>query len=102
VLDAGIAVAWDAASGKELWRNRLGGSVSASPVLVAGNIYAWNEAGECFVYRAKPEGFELVAKNQLGEESLSTPVICDSRIYYRCTEQVDGKRQEFLYCLGPK
>ena len=102
VLDAGIAVAWDAASGKELWRNRLGGSVSASPVLVAGNIYAWNEAGECFVYRAKPEGFELVAKNQLGEESLSTPVICDSRIYYRCTEQVDGKRQEFLYCLGAK
>jgi outer membrane protein assembly factor BamB len=102
VLDAGIAVAWDAASGKELWRNRLGGSVSASPVLVAGNIYAWNEAGECFVYRAKPEGFELVAKNQLGEESLSTPVICDSRIYYRCTELVDGKRQEFLYCLGAK
>lgn len=54
------------------------------------------------MYRAKPVGFELVAKNQLGEESLSTPVICDSRIYYRCTEVVDGKRKEFLYCLGAK
>jgi len=100
VLDAGIAAAWDAASGKELWRNRLGGTFSASPVLVGSTIYAWNESGECFVYQANPERFELIAKNQLGEESLSTPVICDSKIYYRCTEILDGKRQEFLYCIG--
>jgi outer membrane protein assembly factor BamB len=100
VLDAGIAVAWDAASGKELWRNRLGGTFSASPVLVGSSIYAWNEAGECYIYRAEPGGFELIAKNQLGEESLSTPVICSSKIYYRCTQIIDGKRQEFLYCLG--
>jgi hypothetical protein len=31
---------------------------------------------------------------------LSTPVICDSKIFYRCTETQDGKRQEVLYCLG--
>ncbi|MFN5392281.1 MAG: serine/threonine protein kinase, partial [Planctomycetota bacterium] len=73
---------------------------SASPILVGANIYAWNEAGECFVFRANPDGFELLAKNQLGEESLSTPVICDSKIYYRCSQIVDGKRQEYLYCLG--
>jgi outer membrane protein assembly factor BamB len=100
VLDAGIAAAWDAATGKELWRNRLGGTFSASPILVHSNIYAWNESGEGFVYRAKPDGFELVAKNQLGEESLSTPVICGGRIYYRCTQMVEGQRQEYLYCLG--
>ncbi|MFM7518723.1 MAG: PQQ-binding-like beta-propeller repeat protein [Pirellula sp.] len=100
VLDAGIAAAWDAQSGKELWRNRLGGTFSASPVLVGSNIYAWNEAGEGFVFRAKPDGFELLTKNQLGEESLSTPVICDSKIYYRCSQTIDGNRQEFLYCLG--
>lgn len=100
VLDAGIAAAWDAASGKELWRHRLGGTFSASPVLVGSSIYAWNEAGECYIYRAEPGGFELIAKNQLGEESLSTPVICSSKIYYRCTQIIDGKRQEFLYCLG--
>ena len=100
VLDAGIAAAWDASSGKELWRNRLGGTFSASPVLVGSKIYAWNESGECFVFRANPDGFELLAKNQLGEESLSTPVICDSKIFYRCTEMQDGKRQEVLYCLG--
>jgi outer membrane protein assembly factor BamB len=100
VLDAGIAAAWDASSGKELWRNRLGGTFSASPVLVGSKIYAWNEAGECFVFRAKPDSFELLGKNQLGEESLSTPVICDSKIFYRCTEMQDGKRQEVLYCLG--
>ena len=100
VLDAGIAAAWNAQTGKELWRNRLGGTFSASPILVGANIYAWNEAGECFVFRANPDGFELLAKNQLGEESLSTSVICDSKIYYRCSQIVDGKRQEYLYCLG--
>ncbi len=34
VLDAGIAMCWEAATGKEMWKERLGGNYSASPVLV--------------------------------------------------------------------
>ncbi len=99
-LDAGIAVCWSSESGKELWKNRLGGNFSASPVLVGEMIFATNEDGETFVFHASNESYEEVAKNQLGEEVFATPVICDSRIYYRAATTVDGKRQEYLYCIG--
>jgi outer membrane protein assembly factor BamB len=100
VLDAGIAAAWDSATGKELWRQRLGGTFSSSPILVGENIYATNEVGETFIYKADPKGYQLVGKNQLGGEVFATPVLCNSKIYYRCSREVDGKRQEFLYCLA--
>jgi hypothetical protein len=31
---------------------------------------------------------------------LWTPAVCGSRIYHRVAQQVDGQRQEMLYCLG--
>ena len=100
VLDAGIAVCWKAGTGEQIWKARLGGDFSSSPVLVGDKIYATSEVGETFIYRADPTKFEQLAKCKLGDEVLSTLVICDSRIYYRAAWQVDGKREEFLYCLG--
>ena len=100
VLDAGIAVCWKSDTGSEVWKARLGGTFSASPVLVGDKIYATNEAGDTYIYRADPTKFEQLGKNHLGDEILSTPVICDSKIYYRVAHLIDGKRQEFLYCLG--
>jgi outer membrane protein assembly factor BamB len=100
VLDAGIAICWKSDTGEEIWKARLGGTFSSSPVLVGDKIYATNEAGETFIYRADPTKFEELAKNKLGDEILSTLVLCDSRIYYRAAHLVDGVRVEFLYCLG--
>lgn len=100
VTDAGVAVCWDSATGKEIWQGRLGGVFTASPVLVGDRIYAVNEAGETFVFRADPQDFQLLAKNQLGDEVFATPVICNSRIYQRVAHYNDGKREEMLYCLG--
>ncbi len=99
-LDAGIAVCWNAETGEELWKNRLGGNFSASPVLVGDKIFATNESGETFIFRASPHGFEELAKNQLGSEVFSTPVICGGRVYYRAATVVDGVRKEHLYCLA--
>jgi outer membrane protein assembly factor BamB len=100
VADAGVAMCWEAATGKELWKGRLGGTFSSSPVLVGENIYVINEAGEGFVFKADPAKFELVAKNQLGNEVFATPTICGSRIYMRVAEQQGDVRQEMLYCIG--
>ena len=100
VLDAGIAMCWKAETGEEVWKARLGGTFSSSPVLIGDKIYATSEVGETFIYRADPTKFEQVGKSKLGDEVLSTLVICDSRIYYRAAHSVDGKREEFLYCLG--
>jgi len=102
VLDAGMAACWEAATGKELWKGRLGGTFSASPVLVGDRIYATNEAGETFVFQATPEKFTQLAKGKLGDEAFATPAICGGRIYTRVAVKVDGRRQEMLYCLGEK
>lgn len=102
VLDAGTAACWESSTGKERWKARLGGTFSASPVRVGDRIYATNEAGQTFVYRASPEKFEQLATSKLGDEAFATPAICGGRIYTRVAQRVDGKRQEFLYCLGDK
>ncbi len=100
VLDSGIAVCWSAETGKELWKSRLGGTFSSSPVLVGDKIFATNEAGDTFVYRADPTEYSEIGKNHLGDQVLSTMVICDSRIYYRAAKLDGANRAEFLYCIG--
>ncbi len=100
VLDAGVAACWKSDTGKEQWKKRLGGDFSASPVLVGNRIYATNEIGETFVYRADPSKFEQIAMNKLGDQAMASATICGSRIYMRVVEQVDGRRQEMLYCLA--
>lgn len=100
VLDAGMAACWKCDTGKEVWKGRLGGTFSASPVLVGEHLFATNEAGRTFIFKAKPDAFELVAENQLGDDVLATPTICGNCIYMRVAFQRDGQRQEMLYCLG--
>jgi outer membrane protein assembly factor BamB len=100
VLDAGVAVCWKSDDGTQPWKQRLGGDFSASPVLVDDRIYATNDSGETFVYRANPEKYEELAVNKLGDQAVSTTTICGGRIYLHVIEQVDGQPQEMLYCLA--
>ncbi len=100
VLDSGMAVCWKADTGKEAWKSRLGGAFTASPVLVGNRIFATNEAGRTFIFKAAPEAFELLGDNKLGDEVLATPTICGGRVFMRVAFKKEGKRQEMLYCLG--
>ncbi|MGB7327228.1 MAG: PQQ-binding-like beta-propeller repeat protein [Rubripirellula sp.] len=101
VLDEGIAICWRADSGEEMWKARLGGTFSSSPVLVGDQIFASNEAGDFFVFKAQPSKFEQVAKNKLGSEVFATPTICGSQIFHRVALlDESGGRQEFLFCLA--
>jgi outer membrane protein assembly factor BamB len=102
VLDNGIAVCWKADTGKEVWKGRLKGIFSASPVLVGEHIFATNESGRTFIFKATPKAFELVGENQLGNEVLPTPTFCGGRIYLRVANKSQDKRQEMLYCVGEK
>lgn len=100
VTDNGVAICWDIKTGKQIWKARLGGTFSSSPVMVGNRIYVTNEAGETYIFKVNPKKFELLAENKLGTEVFSTPAICDSRIYMRVSEQINDKRQEVLYCIG--
>jgi hypothetical protein len=103
VQDSGVATCWDCANGKQVWTGRLGGTFSSSPVLVGERIYAINEEGKAFIFKATPDGLNIEAENQLGNEVFATPTICGGRIYTRVAMiGKDKKRQEWLYCIGTK
>ena len=102
VTDAGIVFCWKSSTGEELWKARLGGTFNTSPVLVGGKIFATNQEGHTFVFKATPKGYDLIAENELGEDVYATPVFCASRIYMRVAHGSGDSRQEWLYCIGAK
>jgi outer membrane protein assembly factor BamB len=63
---SGIATGYDAHTGQELWKERLGGNYSGSPIAAGGRIYALAEDGSVVVLKPGKK-FELVAKNRVGE-----------------------------------
>ena len=91
VTDAGIAYCLEGATGKELWKERLAGSFSASLLLAGGHVYATSETGTTYVFRAA-DSFELMARNEIEEECLASPVTCDGRLFQRTAGS--------LYCIG--
>ncbi|MEM1293797.1 MAG: PQQ-binding-like beta-propeller repeat protein [Verrucomicrobiota bacterium] len=98
--DNGIVYCWSTSDGRTMWRERLGGPVSSSPILAGGLIYASNERGQTFVFKPNPNELDLVATNQLGDDIFATPTIVDSRIYLRVGNYKGETRSETLYCLG--
>jgi outer membrane protein assembly factor BamB len=102
VDDGGVAYCWHAKSGREMWRSRLRGPVSASPILVGDTIYASNEKGTTFVFKADPSSFKAVGQNQLGTVSFATPTVVDNRIYLRVADGQGGNTKETLYAIGAK
>jgi outer membrane protein assembly factor BamB len=89
--DRGLASCQDAKTGEVLWYERLGGDITASPVLIDGKIYTANKDGQVFVLAAQPT-FQLLAKNELHEEIVASPAVANGRLYIR------GNRH--LFCIG--
>ena len=100
LTDNGVMYCWRGSDGKEMWKERLKGPVSASPVLAGGNIYWANELGTMYVVRATPERFELIAENQVGSDAFPSPAICGGEIFLRVGKGSANERQEWLFCIG--
>ncbi|MEQ8848604.1 PQQ-binding-like beta-propeller repeat protein [Botrimarina sp.] len=98
--DRGTAYCWDARTGREMWKQRLGGAFSSSPLLVDGKVYATNEGGTTYVFRATPDRFIGVAENQLGDSAFATPTPSGGRLYHRYGVTEGGRRQEYLVAIG--
>lgn len=100
--DKGIAYCFEAASGKEMWKMRLGGVFNASPVLAGENIFITNQEGTTHVIKPDPKKLHTVSINKLGSDVFATPSFAGDQIFMRVADKVDGKRQEYLYCIGAK
>jgi outer membrane protein assembly factor BamB len=82
VTDNGIATCIDAKTGEELWRARVGGNHSASPVYAGGRIYFLSEEGESVVI-APGRKLNHLATNQIDGPTLASMAISHSSIFIR-------------------
>jgi len=80
--DTGTVQCVRAATGQEVWRERVGANFFGSPVCVDGRLYAISTKGEVLVLAAS-EKYELLARNPLGEKSHATPVVAGGRMILR-------------------
>ncbi|HIF00038.1 MAG TPA: hypothetical protein EYQ63_24290, partial [Fuerstia sp.] len=82
LYDRGFASCIDAKTGEIHWTERTGAAISGSPVRIDDRIYCVDEVGVVWVFAASPE-YKLLAKNDLGEESRSTPAVANGQLYLR-------------------
>ena len=85
--ERGIATCLDAESGDTVWRERLDGVFTASPVAADGKVYLTNEDGETFVLAAGRE-FKILARNPLGERTVGSLAISNGRIFLRTDDHL--------------
>ena len=80
--EMGILTCIDAKTGERIWRERLGGIYSASPVAADGKIYLASENGETLVLKSsrKPE---VLARNKLDLRVIASPAVSGGRIFLR-------------------
>jgi outer membrane protein assembly factor BamB len=93
VSDDGVVNCLEAATGKRMWQGgeRLGRRHSASPVSAGGYLYFTDDDGVTYVLKAGPK-FELVSRNELGEECSSSPAVAHGQLYIRTLGH--------LWCIG--
>lgn len=84
VTDAGIMHCYDATDeGKLLWKRRIGGKHSASPILANGYVYTLSETdGETVVIDPGPK-YKEVARNRVGEMCKASIAASDGSFYIR-------------------
>lgn len=91
----GVVVGYDAASGSQLWTDRLKGNFSASPIAAAGRAYFQAEDGAVVVIEAGPR-LKLVARNTIevdpDEIFRASPAPCQGRLLLRSDRAI--------YCIG--
>ena len=82
VSDNGIATCVDVKTGEELWRARLDGNYSASPVYADGRIYFLSEEGESIVIAPGRE-LKHLATNQLDGPMLASMAVSHNSLFIR-------------------
>ena len=91
--DGGLLTCLEAATGKELFRERIGaaGQYIASPIVAGEKIIAASVRGVVTVIQADDK-LKVLARNNFGEKIFATPAVAENKIYLRTIAH--------LYALG--
>ena len=91
IKEDGIFQCLDAATGEVIYRQRMGGTYSASPILADGLIYLLSDEGKVTVVKAGRK-FASVSVNELGERCQASPALSGGRLLIR--------GEQHLYCIA--
>jgi outer membrane protein assembly factor BamB len=96
LTDGGIAECRDLKTGELVYNERLKGPGPtgqnwSSVVLSGDKLYAVNQGGDAFVWRAAPK-FELLTTNSLGEKVIASIAVSDGLLFIR--------GHKHLWCIG--
>ena len=91
VTEGGMAWCAKTATGEVVWRERLGGTYAASPILADGKIYITGDDGVTAVIEAA-ESFKVLARNPLGENVQASPAVWNDHLLIR--------GEKHLFCIG--
>ena len=79
----GIITCLEAKSGEQVWKSRLPGSYSASPIHANGQIYVFNEDAISFILKPGRE-LKITHENKLAEDILvATPAVSGKALFIR-------------------
>jgi len=92
--DKGIATCFESATGKLLWRKRLGGRFTASPVAAADKLFFTNESGSTVVLDGTQSDYSELSRNEIGEDVYASAAISQGRLFLRSATS--------LICVGTK
>lgn len=85
ISDDGIAMCVEAETGEVIYRKRIGGNYSSSPLLAGEYLYFTSEQGVTTVIKSG-RTYEQVAQNDLGERTLASLAVVDDSILLRTAD----------------
>lgn len=91
--DKGDVTCLDSETGSVVWTGDPGGKFFGSPILVEDRIYCINMDGQVVVIRAADK-YDMLAVNDLGEASQTTPAVANGRMILRTLSH--------LYCVAAR
>lgn len=80
--DGGVVTCVEPASGREIWRRRVGGDYFSSPVYADGKLFNLSTTGR-LVALAAEDAFRVLGETDLSEGGHATPAIALGRLYCR-------------------
>lgn len=91
--DKGVVTCVDGATGRQVWKERLGEQYHASAVAGDGKLYFASKEGVVRVVAAGPE-FRVLAENDMGEQLIASLAVSDGDLFIRGAKH--------LFCIGGK
>ncbi len=85
--DNGVATCLESSTGEEVWKKRIAGNYSASPLMVGDHIYFGSQEGAVTVISAGRES-EVIAENQLDGQIMASPAVVNGSMVFRTSEAI--------------